>query len=382
MSTIISGGTLLRSINLNNNNFIKANDNIAKLEETSKSFQEYRNDVDKHLNDIDEKILELKQAINNELKTLSDSIRTVNHVEKNGTNGTTKENNKENITKEISPEYSTVIPESDDGLNGLSINNVIIAPTLIEEKRCASIKSEYGGLFIDKTNSDNRWLIERDDDSSLKFHYNDESITPCEMTTNGVVLSSLQFTDSSENVSKIVSEINEETISHDSLPTTKAVTDYIVNNTLKFTLDGLRSLINNPSSEYIIVKSNNVESVEQENNSSITCKLNSSESNILGRCCCFESIDNENNIIVTLGNGPSSFGIITSVVNEENSYKIVKVSTSGLHRICVVPKKYQIGTLLKPNQNGEFTDGIIDRNTFTVKILGVDNNGLAIGVVI
>lgn len=139
------------------------------------------------------------------------------------------------------------VPTSEDGSDGININGVDMAPTIKDEHRLMSIKTDYGGISIDKYDSDNRWILERNTDDTLAFHFNSDTNVPLKITPDGVTVDKLQMGD--HTIQSVANTINKSTISSKSIPTTKAIVNYINANLLKMSL---KNTVSETSTEEII----------------------------------------------------------------------------------------------------------------------------------
>lgn len=129
------------------------------------------------------------------------------------------------------------IPKSEDGTDGWAINGIEVVPTSKDEQRLCSISTDYGGIAIDKSGSDDRWVIERNDGDKLKIHFNSDETVPLTITRNGA--STPHLTVGDKSITSIATVINEDTISSKSVPTTKAIVDFVNANVIKSNVESI-----------------------------------------------------------------------------------------------------------------------------------------------
>lgn len=129
------------------------------------------------------------------------------------------------------------VPESDDGTDGWTINGIEFLPTIKDNQRICSIKTDYGGIAIDKTGSEDRWIIERNIDDELNLHFNSDGNIPLSVLRDGISTPKLMIGD--KNITSIATVINNDTISSKSIPTTKALVDYVNANILKVNIENV-----------------------------------------------------------------------------------------------------------------------------------------------
>ena len=128
-------------------------------------------------------------------------------------------------------DYPFIIPKATDGMDGMEINGVEVFPTSKGDQLLCSIKTDYGGLAVDKDGSEDRWIVERNVDDTLKFHFNSEEETPLSVNRDGISTPKLTLNDKS--VTSIATAINADTISSKTIPTTKALVDFVNANVIK-----------------------------------------------------------------------------------------------------------------------------------------------------
>lgn len=163
------------------------------------------------------------------------------------------ENLLENV--EIEQDYTTVTPDDEDN------NKISIKPTMKNDNVICSISTDYGGIAIDKDNvSKYRWVIERNNDYNLNFHFNSENNTPLSITPKGI--KSTKLTLNSRSIKNILYDINESSISNESIPTTKAVVNYINSNIIKKNIEKMVAEYKNSETPISPKSSSDIENID------------------------------------------------------------------------------------------------------------------------
>lgn len=124
-----------------------------------------------------------------------------------------------------------------EGCDALEFGGVYISATEKDGKRLCSITNSYGGIAIDKEDALDRWIIERSNDKQLKFHLNTESDSPLTINSKGISTNKLKLGKCS--ATHIVNAFTQSNINSHSIPTTKAIYDFIHSNML---LNGVSSI--------------------------------------------------------------------------------------------------------------------------------------------
>lgn len=114
--------------------------------------------------------------------------------------------------------------------DAIEINGTYIYSTDKDKTKLGAISNTYGGLSIDKYDSIHRWVIERSSDHHLKFHINTENETPLSISRKGITTPRLQLNGC--KVNNIATSVGPENINHNTIPTTKALFDFIHANML------------------------------------------------------------------------------------------------------------------------------------------------------
>ena len=102
------------------------------------------------------------------------------------------------------------------------------------EREICSISNEIGGLAFRKNGSDDVWLVDRNKDSEMEFHFNSMSNIPLSINPRGVRMSNMSL--NGKTISKIASAINSETINDNTIPTVNAIVKYINSNLQRMNL--------------------------------------------------------------------------------------------------------------------------------------------------
>ena len=102
------------------------------------------------------------------------------------------------------------------------------------EREICSISNEIGGLAFRKNGSDDVWLLDRNKDSEMEFHFNSMSNIPLSINPRGVRMSNMSL--NGKTISKIASAINSETINDNTIPTVNAIVKYINSNLQRMNL--------------------------------------------------------------------------------------------------------------------------------------------------
>lgn len=122
------------------------------------------------------------------------------------------------------------IPQNDSTYDSLIVNGIYLTPTSKGDTQLCSINSTYGGIAIDKDQSFDRWIIERNEDKKLKFHLNTEANPPLTISKKGISTSQLTLND--RHINTIANSITDENINNSTVPTTKAIFDFVHANLL------------------------------------------------------------------------------------------------------------------------------------------------------
>ena len=88
-----------------------------------------------------------------------------------------------------------------------------------------SISNTFGALSIDKPDNDSSWIISRNLNDKLTFHFNSVDSTPLSLNSEGIEVNSINL--SGNTIDSITNSINIYTINNNTIPTTKALVSYL-----------------------------------------------------------------------------------------------------------------------------------------------------------
>ena len=178
------------------------------------------------------------------------------------------------------------VPTSDDGTDGWTINGIEFLPTIKDNHRICSIKTDYGGIAIDKTGSEDRWIIERNIDDELNLHFNSDGNIPLSVLRDGISTPKLMIGD--KNITSIATVINNDTISSKSIPTTKALVDYVNANILKSNIENAIDGTNKVTTSNAVTISNAVTTsnavTSNDNKVTVTSNVTNQPTSTLPSC--------------------------------------------------------------------------------------------------
>lgn len=262
---------------------------LESLKNTTKEIESLKSEIDTLKSDDK---LDIKKEL---LEALDKSIPKFDIA-------TTEEVSDDSIsTSALQCDYPYDIPTSDDGTDGWTINGIEIAPTVKDDQRICSIKTDYGGIVIDKTNSDNRWVIERHSDDELKFHINAEENVPLSVSRDGISTPKLTIGD--KYITSVATVINNDTISSKSIPTTKAIVDFVNANIIRSNVEHVistdvnsESLTPTPTAGADIIKNRDI-NIELPSCDVSTIEINGKKSLLIDNDSGSFSVKNNNSII-------------------------------------------------------------------------------------
>lgn len=131
----------------------------------------------------------------------------------------------------LAMDYPFDIPQNDPECDAIEVNGMYLTTTSKDNQQICSISNSYGGIAIDKENSYDRWVIERNDDQHLNFHFNTEANPPLTINKRGISTNRLRIGDFSVN--NITNTFASGNINNHTIPTTKAIFDFVHANMLK-----------------------------------------------------------------------------------------------------------------------------------------------------
>ena len=190
------------------------------------------------VNKIQDQVQALKDDI---IKTINESpILTYDEHEKN------EHDSSDNyiVSRETNePEFKVISNENNKYSNCSTLEDVMEIKmsnssfsinTDESEREICSISNEIGGLAFRKNGSDDVWLLDRNKDSEMEFHFNSMSNIPLSINPRGVRMSNMSL--NGKTISKIASAINSETINDNTIPTVNAIVKYINSNLQRMNL--------------------------------------------------------------------------------------------------------------------------------------------------
>lgn len=147
-----------------------------------------------------------------------------------------------------------------------------------KNREICSLTNEVGGLAFKKKDCEDIWLLDRNKDSEMEFHFNSMENTPFGVNPSGISLNGTQ-------ISTIAKSINDKTINDKSIPTVNAIVKYINANLQKM---NLINKLSTQDTRDITVPECNISTIATDNGNSL---LIENESN------SFSLKDDELNII-------------------------------------------------------------------------------------
>lgn len=222
------------------------------------------------------KIQDQVQAIKDDIiKTINESpILTYDEHEKNEHDAS----DNDIVSREANePEFKVISNENNKYSNCSTLEDVMEIKmsnssfsinTDESEREICSISNEIGGLAFRKNGSDDVWLVDRNKDSEMEFHFNSMSNIPLSINPRGVRMLNMSL--NGKTISKIASAINSETINDNTIPTVNAIVKYINSNLQRMNL--LNKLTENKHSINITTSASNddvknIASTDNANNS-------------------------------------------------------------------------------------------------------------------
>lgn len=194
------------------------------------------NDINATITTMEEAINKLQQESINKLK--QDLLDVIKRSLPTFTPDTVEiDSDSEFETRDIqlTMDYPFDIPQDDPNCDAIEVNGMYLTSTLKNDQQLCSISNSYGGIAIDKENSYDRWVIERNDDQHLNFHFNTEANPPLTINKRGIATSRLRLGDLSIN--NIVNSFSNGNINNHTVPTTKAIFDFVHANMLQSGFD-------------------------------------------------------------------------------------------------------------------------------------------------
>ena len=140
------------------------------------------------------------------------------------------------ITREdTSPEFKNLVVNDEskyanrgilDDIIEISMGNTKLSiNTDDKEREICSITNEVGGLAFRKDGSDDIWMLDRNKDAEMEFHFNSMDNIPLSINPRGVKVSKMSL--NGKTISGVASSINNDTINDNTIPTVGAIVKYI-----------------------------------------------------------------------------------------------------------------------------------------------------------
>lgn len=165
-------------------------------------------------------------------------------------------------------DYPFDIPK-DPNFDSFEVNGIYLTATSKNNQNICSITNSFGGIAIDKEDSFDRWIIERNDDKHLRFHFNKELDPP--LTINHKGISTNELTIGDRRVRTITNTFTEDNINNHTIPTTKAIFDFVhANKLLKNINIDDQALTNQPSMTFTNDNSLQVNTNDQTDEESLS----------------------------------------------------------------------------------------------------------------
>lgn len=230
-------------------------DTVDELKQ--KSTKDSTMDNTELVNKIQDQVQALKDDI---IKTINESpILTYDEHEKNEHDAS----DNDIVSREANePEFKVISNENNKYSNCSTLEDVMEIKmsnssfsinTDESEREICSISNEIGGLAFRKNGSDDVWLVDRNKDSEMEFHFNSMSNIPLSINPRGVRMSNMSL--NGKTISKIASAINSETINDNTIPTVNAIVKYINSNLQRMNL--LNKLTENKHNINIVTSTSN-----------------------------------------------------------------------------------------------------------------------------
>ena len=321
---------------------IESNKTISELENTINELKQRSvNENDKAINDLQNQVQGLKDDI---LKAINDSPVL-----------TYEERSKEDQSDDLSLERESTIPEfkslninesqyseygSLDDVLQIKLGETKISIDKADDNReICSITNEVGGLAFRKQGSDDVWLLDRNKDSEMEFHFNSMDNVPLSINPYGVKMSKMSL--NGKTISGIANSINKETINDKTIPTVGAIVKYINANLQRMNL--LNKLTNR----------NNMIINDGNDNGNTVDKIERSDISVPH--CNISTINTANGNSLLIENESNSFSL------KDDEFNIISISASSTDGLKVGDKfklNNNDGMLCKFNKdNGELSIG-------------------------
>lgn len=223
----------------------------------------------------------------------------------------------------LSPEFKAPNPEEskyseygslDDVLQIILGNTKISIDRDDKDREVCSITNEVGGLSFKKKDSEDIWLLDRNKNSEMEFHFNTMENTPLSVNPSGISTPSLSLND--KTINSVANSINEQTINDRTIPTVSAIVKYINANLQRM---NILSKLNPINSEQMN---------EMKNDNQYDSHVDSREQPTLPQCN-ISTIKTENGNSILIENESNSF----SLKDEKMNIMTINVSSSDGLRV-------------------------------------------------
>ena len=215
-------------------------DEIQKIQNVSSLTDEIKelktraiNDKDEVIDKVDNLKKDILEAINEKPVLTYEEPSTVesNSAETRDITSSTPEFKSLNITDESKyAEYGSL-----DDVIQISLGDTKISIDKDDKNReICSLTNEIGGIAFKKNDSEDIWLMDRNKNSEMEFHFNSMDNTPLSLNSSGISTPKLSLNGNS--ISNIAKCINDKTINDKTVPTVNAIVKYINANLQKMNL--------------------------------------------------------------------------------------------------------------------------------------------------
>ena len=181
---------------------------------------------------------ELVNKLQTQVQNLKDElIKTINEIPVlTYDEHQTEKDEMHTITREdTSPEFKNLVVNDEskyanrgilDDIIEISMGNTKLSINTDEnEREICSITNEVGGLAFRKDGSDDIWMLDRNKDAEMEFHFNSMDNIPLSINPRGVKVSKMSL--NGKTISGVASSINNDTINDNTIPTVGAIVKYI-----------------------------------------------------------------------------------------------------------------------------------------------------------
>lgn len=324
---------------------MKSNESDKIISELTKSVNELKS---RSIDDENEKAIKIDELQNQVQKLRNDILTAINDNPVLTYEERVKEDRSDDVLFErqaTAPEFKALDIEDEPKYSEYgSLDDVVqikLGDTKIsidkddKDREICSITNEVGGLAFRKQGSDDVWLLDRNKDSEMEFHFNSMENVPLSINPNGVKMSKMSL--NGKTISGIANSINNETINDKTIPTVGAIVKYINANLQRMNLLNKLTDGNN-----VVVKDTKQIASNDQNVISIPhCNISTVNTNIGNSLL----IENESN----------SFSL------KDDEFNIVSITASSTGGLKVGDKfklNNNIGTLCKFNSdNGKLDVG-------------------------